>query len=89
MKIKLKSINKIDQNDILKRVEYLYSIEDSTGQLKIEQTMYNKMDEIDYFMNNIIPNLYKFDKPVLIIYYYKNFKYSRYPDGRLEKFRMY
>ena len=40
-------------------------------------------------MKSIIPNLYKYDKRPLYIYYYKNFKYSLYPDGTLGKYRMY
>ena len=89
MRIKLNKINNIDKNDLLKRVEYVYSIEDSSGLLKIEQTLYNNINELEYFIKDIIPNLYKFDKKILYTVYHKNFKYTVYPDGRLEKFRMY
>lgn len=89
MKIKIKQIETIDKNDLLKRVEYRYSIGDSSGILKIEQTMYNNIDELRYFIETIIPNLYKYDKPSLFIYYYKNYKYSLYPDLTLGKYKMY
>lgn len=89
MRIKINRIDIIDKNDLLKRVEYRYSIGDSSGILKIEQSIYNTIDEIEYFMRSIIPNLYKYDKRPLYIYYYKNFKYSLYPDGTLGKYRMY
>ena len=89
MKIKIKQIETIDKNDLLKRVEYRYLIGDSSGILKIEQSIYNDINEIDYFIETIIPNLYKFDKPTLYTYYYKNYKFSLYPDGTIEKYRMY
>ena len=88
MKIKIKKIETIDKNDLLKRVEYRYSIGDSSGILKIEQSIYN-IDELRYFIETIIPNLYKFDKPSLYIYYYKNYKYSLYPNGFIGSYRMY
>lgn len=89
MRIKIKRIDIIDKNDLLKRVEYCYSLEGSSGILKIEQSLYNELDEFEYFMKSVIPNLYKYDKKALYIYYYKNFKYSLYPDGSLVKYRMY
>ena len=89
MKIKIKQIETIDKNDLLKRVEYRYSIGDSSGILKIEQSIYNNIDELRYFIETVIPNLYKFDKPSLYIYYYKNYKYSLYPNGYIGSYRMY
>ena len=89
MKINIKKIETIDKNDFLKRVEYRYSIGDSSGILKIEQSMYNNIDELRYFIETVIPNLYKRDKSSLYIYYYKNYKYSLYPNGQVGKYRMY
>ena len=89
MKINIKKIETIDKNDLLKRVEYRYSIGDSSGILKIEQSMYNDINELRYFIESIIPNLYKFKTPSLYIYYYKNYKYSLYPNGYIGSYRMY
>lgn len=89
MKINIKKIETIDKNDLLKRVEYHYLIGDSSGILKIEQSIYNNIDELRYFIESIIPNLYKFNKPTLYIYYYKNYKYSLYPNGYIGSYRMH
>ena len=44
-----------------KRIEYIYSLGDSSGLLKIELTMYNKVDELENFLLHL-KDLYKFDK---------------------------
>lgn len=87
MKIKLNRINNIDQNDILKRIEYIYSLDDSSGLLKIELTMYNKVDELENFLLHL-KDLYKFNKSIEYKCYYKNYKYL-VKDDNISKIKMY
>lgn len=70
--------------DIIKRVEYRYSIEDSSGLLKIELTMYNDIDEVEYFIDNM-NKLYRIDE---FIVYHQKFKYI-YNKGNISKIKMY
>ena len=76
IKIKLKSIKEPEVIDgIVKDVNYSYSIDDSTGLLGITLTMYNEIDPLEEFFRTI-PDLYKYNVPVIYLVYYKNRKYK-------------
>lgn len=87
MKIKINKIEKINENELLKRVEYRYGIDDSSGLLKIELTMYNNIDELEYFLQHL-KDLYKFDKEITYIVYYKNYLYKVFKEN-ITKVKMY
>ena len=70
--------------EILKEVEYNYSIEDSSGLLKIELTMYNEIDEEEYFVEQM-NKLYKLDD---FIVYHGKYKFI-YNKGNIRKIKMY
>ena len=70
--------------ELLKDVEYNYSIEDSSGLLKIELTMYNEIDEEEYFIEQMY-NLYKLNE---FIVYHDKYKFI-YNKGNIRKFKMY
>ena len=70
--------------EILKEVEYNYSLGDSSGLLKIELTMYNEIDEEEYFIEQMY-NLYKLNE---FIVYYGKYKFI-YNKGNISKIKMY
>lgn len=70
--------------ELLKDVEYNYSIEDSSSLLKLELTMYNEIDEEEYFIEQMY-NLYKLDE---FIVYHGKYKFI-YNKGNIRKFKMY
>lgn len=70
--------------DLVKEVEYRYSIEDSSGLLKIELTMYNDIDEVEQFINQL-SKLYRLED---FIVYHSKFKYL-YDKGNIVKIKMY
>ena len=70
--------------EILKDVEYNYSIGDSSGLLKIELTMYNEIDEEEYFVEQM-NKLYRIDE---FIVYHSKYKFI-YNKGNILKIKMY
>lgn len=87
MKIKLKSIDIIDENELLKRVEYKYSLDNKSGLLKIELTMYKSIDELEYFLLNL-KHLYKYNKDIEYNCFCKNNKYKVFKDN-IQCIKMY
>ncbi len=74
----------VKEGDILKEVEYKYTIDKSSGLLKIDLTMYNEIDEEEYFIE-AMKKLYRLDE---FIVYYKNYKIA-YDRGLTYRIRMY
>jgi hypothetical protein len=70
--------------EILKDVEYNYSIGDSSGLLKIDLTMYNDIDEEEHFIEQM-NKLYRLDEFTVYHGKYK-FVYNR---GTIIKIKMY
>lgn len=70
--------------EVIKDVEYVYSIEDSSGLLKMKLTMYNDIEEVEYFINQLY-NLYKIEH---FTCFYHNYKYL-YDKGNIVKIKMY
>lgn len=83
-KFRLKNVKPTFEDGIIKEIEYNYSIEDSSGLLKMELTMYNGIDEVEYFIQSLY-NLYKLDH---FTCYYKNKKYL-YDKGSIIEIKMY
>lgn len=70
--------------EILKEVEYKYSIGDSSGLLKIDLTMYNEIDEEEFFVEQM-NKLYRLDEFVV---YHGKYKFT-YNRGNINKIKMY
>ena len=70
--------------EVLKDVEYNYSIGDSSGLLKIDLTMYNEIDEEEYFVEQM-NKLYRIDE---FIVYHNKYKLI-YNKGNITKIKMY
>lgn len=93
IKIKLKRIVEPEEIvGVVKDVNYLYSIDDSSGLLGITLTMYNEIDSLEEFLNHV-PSMYKYNVPVDYIVYYKNMKYKLHEykshDGSIQRIKMY
>ena len=90
MKIKLRSFDTvIYAEEHIQEVEYLYSIDDSLGLLKIELTIPEEVDPVEQFVIHI-KDIYR----GFISYniYYNKYKYSILKDGtafQFNKIKMY
>ena len=90
MKIKLRSFDTvIYTEEHIQEVEYLYSIDDSLGILKVELTIPEEADPVEQFVIHI-KDIYR----GFIAYniYHNKYKYSLLKDGtafQLNKIKMY
>lgn len=75
---------KIDSDEGIEEVTYLYKIADSSGYLQIENTMLYGQDEVENFIN-CINKLYRLDHFIVLN---KRFKYT-YDKGCIRKIKMY